>query len=271
MTTLALPPRFNRPRILPSLGFTAAIAFTVWALVVSGLSPTRLIEGLPRMGTLVSEMFPPATDRFGSMAWQVLVTAQMALVGTLLGLIVSLPLALLSARNTTPHAVVAIAARGVVSFCRTVPDLIWAIFFVATVGLGPAAGILAIAVDTIGYCGRFYAESMEEVDPGPGEAIRCIGGGRVSVFACAVLPGALPGMIASTLFALEKAVRSSVILGVVGAGGIGVELAVSMEMFRYDQAATIILMILILVLAVEQGSAWGLGGGCSAPPADWPR
>lgn len=250
------PARFQAPSLLPAVLFVGFTAFLAWSLAASGISISRIIEGLPRMGVLVTEMMPPASDRFAAILGQTLLTAQMALVGTVLGILGSLPLALLAARNTTPHPWIANAARALVAFFRTVPDLIWAIFFVATVGLGPAAGILAIAVDTMGFCGRFYAESMEEVDPGPGEAIQCIGGGSVSVFACAILPAAIPGMIASSLFALEKAVRASVILGVVGAGGIGVELAVSMEMFRYDQAATIILLILVLVLAVEQFAAW---------------
>jgi phosphonate transport system permease protein len=245
------PSRFPRPSLLPALLFTAFVGFLAWSLVASGLSISRIVEGLPRMGILVGEMVPPATDRLGAIGGQLLITAQMALVGTVLGLLGALPLALLAARNTTPHPWLAGVARAVVAFFRTVPDLVWAIFFVATVGLGPAAGTLALAVDTMGFCGRFFAESMEEVDPGPGEAIQCLGGSRMSVFACAILPAAVPGMIASSLFALEKSVRSSVILGVVGAGGIGVELAVSMEMFRYDQAATIILLILVLVLAVE--------------------
>jgi len=251
-----LPARFVAPPVLSSLLFVGFLGFLAWSMVASGLSISKIIEGLPRMGILASEMLPPATNRLDAVAYQTLVTAQMALVGTVLGVLGSIPLALLAARNTTPHPLIAAVARSVIAFFRTVPDLVWAIFFVATVGLGPAAGTLAIAIDTMGFCGRFYAESMEEVDPGPGEAIQCIGGGRVSVFACAILPAALPGMIASTLFALEKSVRSSVILGVVGAGGIGVELAVSMEMFRYDQAATIILLILVMVLAVEQFAAW---------------
>jgi phosphonate transport system permease protein len=206
------------------------------------------------MGVLVGEMIPPATDRIFPMMNSILVTFQMALVGTVVGIILSIPLALLAARNTTPHVVVQQLARGLVSFFRTVPDLAWALFFVASVGLGPFAGTLALVVDTIGFCGRFFAEAAEEVDPGPNEALKAIGAGPLDRIAVAIIPPAMPGIIAASLFALEKAVRSSVVLGLVGAGGIGAELAVSMEMFRYDQAATIILLIFILVLAVERTS-----------------
>lgn len=108
-----------------------------------------------------------------------------------------------------------------------------------------------VPVDTIGFCGRFFAEAMEEVDPGPPEAMAAIGAGPIDSIACATLPMAMPSLVNASLFALEKAVRSSVVLGLVGAGGIGAELATSMEMFRYDQAATIILMIFILVMTVE--------------------
>jgi phosphonate transport system permease protein len=143
-----------------------------------------------------------------------------------------------------------------IAVCRTVPDLVWALLFVAIVGLGPFAGVLAIAVDKIGFCGRFFAEAMEEADRRPQEALRALGAAPAAVIAGAVLPTATPGLINATLFALEKATRSSVVLGLVGAGGIGIELQVSMDMFRYDEAATIILAILGLVIAVEQISAW---------------
>jgi phosphonate transport system permease protein len=138
---------------------------------------------------------------------------------------------------------------------RTVPDMAWALFFVASVGLGPFAGTLTLVVDTIGFCGRFFAEAMAEVDPGPPEAMAAIGAGPIDIIVCATLPMARPSLVNTSLSALEKAVRSSVVLGLVGAGGIGAELATSMEMFRYDQAATIILMIFILVMTVETMSS----------------
>jgi phosphonate transport system permease protein len=123
------------------------------------------------------------------------------------------------------------------------------------VGLGPFAGTLTLVMDTIGFCARFFAEAIEEVDEGPAEALTAMGASKVSVIACATLPMAMPSLINTSLFGLEKAVRSSVVLGLVGAGGIGAELATSMEMFRYDQAATIVLMIFALVVVVEMLSS----------------
>jgi phosphonate transport system permease protein len=115
--------------------------------------------------------------------------------------------------------------------------------------------MLAIMIDTIGFCGRFFAEAMEEVDPGPQEALSSIGASRLGTVVSAVLPAAFPSLINTSLYSVEKATRASVVLGLVGAGGIGIELKVAMDMFAYDQASTIILSIFLLVLAVEQVSA----------------
>lgn len=111
-------------------------------------------------------------------------------------------------------------------------------------------------IDKIGFCGRFFAEAMEETDRGPQEALRALGAGRVSTIVASVVPAAMPSFVNTALFSLEKATRSSVILGLVGAGGIGIELQVSMDMFRYAEASTIIIAIFLLVVSVEQCSAW---------------
>lgn len=252
-----MPKRFQSLGVLHTTTLCFGLGFFLWALNGAGINLRELLSGIPNMGTIASEMVPPATDRFWPMLHSVFVTFQMALVGTIIGIVISVPLAVLAAQNLSPHSVVYHSVRSLVSFARTVPDLAWALFFVASVGLGPFAGTLALIVDTVGFCARFFAENMEEVDPGPSEALSTIGGNRFDIVACSIFPAALPSMINTSLFALEKAVRSSVVLGLVGAGGIGAELAVSMEMFRYDQAATIILMIFILVLVVERISTIG--------------
>lgn len=130
------------------------------------------------------------------------------------------------------------------------PDLVWALLFVIAVGLGPFAGTLALVVDTVGYCGRFFAEAMEDTDPGPEEALAALGASRAGVLACA----ALPALVAASLFALERSVRGSVVLGPVGAGGVGIELKVALDMFQYDEALTIIAAVVVLVLLVEAAS-----------------
>lgn len=255
LPTAVLPPRFKRPSIFAGASYLSLVAVIIYSFSGSGISVSAFIDGIGHMGQLISEMFPPATSRVGSLAWSVVETFQMAIAGTVLGIAVSFPLAILACRATAPHTVVYQLARLLISFFRTVPDLVWALFFVATVGLGAFAGTLTLMVDSIGFCGRFFAESLEEIDPAPQEALRAIGAGRIGTFFSAMVPAALPSFVNTGLYSLEKAVRSSVILGLVGAGGIGIELKVAMDMFRYDEAATIILIILVLVLLVERVSS----------------
>lgn len=231
-----------------------ALAFVVSSLQASGLSIDRLVRGLPSVARLGEQMFPPSLERLEPILWSIFQTFQMAVAGTVLGLVLSVPLAILAAPSLAPHPLLVWTTRGLIAFFRTVPDLVWAIVFVVAVGLGPAAGTLTLMIDTIGFAGRFFAEAMEEADKGPREALTAIGARRSGIVFSAVIPQAMPSMINTSLFSLEKATRASVVLGLVGAGGIGIELKVAMDLFDYDEAATIILAIFVLVLAVERVS-----------------
>jgi phosphonate transport system permease protein len=259
MSEATLPARLGRPSPFAFVLALAAAAFVIASFTTSGVSIDKLVRGLPALGRLVDQMFPPSLERIEPVLWSLLQTFQMAVAGTVLGLILSLPLAILAAPSLSPHPVIVWAVRGLVAFFRTVPDLVWAIVFVIAVGLGPAAGVLALMIDTIGFAARFFAEAMEETDKGPREALTAMGASRSGVIFSAVIPQALPSMINTSLFSLEKATRGSVVLGLVGAGGIGIELKVSLELFDYDQAATIIIAIFLLVLAVERASTWVRG------------
>jgi len=243
------------PSLTTFAGYFVFVLFFALSLGGTGWSLTDFIGGLPHMWRLLTEAFPPSLDRLGSVGLALLETFQMALVGTVVGIAISLPLGILAARGQSPSRVLYYVSRTVIALFRTVPDLVWALIFVVTVGLGPFAGTLAIMVDTIGFCGRFFGEAMEEVDRGPQEALTALGATRTGTVFSAVIPAAMPSFINTSLFALEKATRSSVILGLVGAGGIGIELKVSMDMFEYAEASTIILLIFVLVLAVERLSA----------------
>lgn len=208
-----------------------------------------------RLGEFVQDAVPPDTGRLGPILAALLVTVQMALLGTLLGVLASLPLAVLAARNTTPHWSLYTVSRLIVTVSRTIPDLVWGLIFVIAVGLGPEAGVLAIAVDVMGFCGRFFAERIEDLEPGRLEALRALGATRSGVLLGGVLPACLPSFVTTSMFALESSARSSVVLGLVGAGGIGIELATSMTLLRYDEALTIILCILAVVIVFERISA----------------
>ena len=244
--------RFARPSATAFIGSFLALALVIWSFSGSELSAEKLIRGVPYMGNILGRMFPPDLSRIDSILWSLATTFQMAVSGCVLGLILSFPLAVLAADGLSPHPVVRTVARGLIAFFRTVPDLIWALFFVIAVGLGPAAGVLALMIDTIGYAGRFFAEAMEETDKGPREALSTIGASKTGLIFSAVVPNAMPSFIATSLFCVEKATRASVVLGLVGAGGIGIELKVAFDLFDYDTALTIILAVFALVVAVEQ-------------------
>ncbi|MBF6370055.1 phosphonate ABC transporter, permease protein PhnE [Nocardia puris] len=218
------------------------------------IHPEALSTGVFRLGEFLSDAVPPDFGRAGPILGALLVTVQMALLGTLTGVLLSLPLAVCAAANTTPASVLYVAARAVITVCRTIPDLVWGLIFVIAVGLGPEAGVLAIAVDVMGFCGRFFAESIEEVGVGTIESMRAVGGSGPAVLLGAVFPTCLPSFVTTAMFALESSARSSVVLGLVGAGGIGIELSVSMTLLRYDEALAIILAIFVVVLGIERVS-----------------
>jgi phosphonate transport system permease protein len=247
-----LPHRFAAPGAVGFLGYLAAVVLVFWSLDSAGWSAERLAAAPPKLADFMARAWPPATDSIGRLSWKMVETLQIAIAGAAIGIVLSLPIALLAARGLLAGRVVNTIVRIILGFIRAVPDLAWALVFVVAVGLGPFAGVLAIAMDTIGFCGRFFADDMENTDPGPAEALTATGARRIDVAAAAVIPGAMPAFVSTSLFALEKAVRSSAILGLVGAGGIGIELKVGFDLFDYPTALTVILMIAVVVIGVEQ-------------------
>lgn len=253
MRSSDLPARFTRPSPIQFLALLLLLLIVV--LSIQGAAPTtsQLINGIPRMGNLLDRMLPPNLDP--DFLWRVgrkiLETLQIAIAGTVIGILCSLPIAWLAARRVSPLPNACFLFKAIVSLFRTVPDLVWALLFVASVGLGAVAGTMTIIVDTIGFCGRFFAEAMEDAEREPQDALQSLGASKISILFAAVIPAAAPSMINSSMFAFEKAVRSSVVLGLVGAGGIGQELKVAFDLFQYKNASTIILVIFIIVLLME--------------------
>lgn len=253
------PPRFQHRSIAEYAAIIVVLALVLTSVMNTAPSLDKLQRGTARLfapSGFLMQMFPPDFSRVEHITWKLVETLQMAVAGAALGLVFAVPFAILATDRLSPHPVIKIAARGMIAFFRTVPDLVWAIFFIIVVGLGPAAGVLALMIDKIGFAGRFFAEAMEEADTGPQDALRAIGASRMGIIFSAVFPACLPSFTATSLFALEKSVRGSAALGLVGAGGIGVDLKVAFDLFNYDEALTIILMMLVLVVAVEQGSSW---------------
>lgn len=252
----AVPPRFERPSVFTFILWVMLVAILVAGISQVDVSAGRAVRGVNRFFEFMGGAIPPDFSRWRPITGYMLQTLQMATVGVFFGVILSLPVALLASVNTSPHLIVRQITRILVSAVRTIPDLIWALIFVICVGPGVLAGILAIILDTIGFCARFFSERIEESPKGPTEALASTGGGRLATILGSIVPECAPSFTATSLFAVEKAIRSAVILGLVGAGGIGVELKASLDLWRYDQAMAIILVILAVVIVAEQISTY---------------
>jgi len=252
------PTRFERPTGLAFLGYASGIIIIFWCLAGAGFSVDKVLSSPPRFADFASRAFPPNLDPqvLSRLGTKMVETLQIAVAGAAIGVILSLPVALLAARGLIAGPWINHITRTALSFVRAVPDIAWALVFVVAVGLGPFAGMLAIVVDTIGFCGRFFADDMEGAEKGPAEALTATGARKIDVVVCATIPAATPAFISTSLYALEKAGRSSTILGLVGAGGIGIELKVGFDLFDYPTAMTVILMIAVVVIGIEQVSGW---------------
>ena len=231
------------------------VAASAWSVRDLQLSLTELVKGLPWIGDFVSRMFPPNWSFMHRLVKPVLETIQIAAWGTFFSVLLALPLCFVAARNLTPSLLMFHAARQVFNLARGINELIFALIFVAAVGLGPFAGVMALTVHGAGMLGKFFAEAIEEADPGPVEALRATGARPLQVIVFAVLPQALPAWIAATLYRLEVNLRAATILGMVGAGGIGFELYSSLKLFQYEDTATCVIVILVMVMSADYVSS----------------
>lgn len=178
-------------------------------------------------------------------------TIEMGFWGTLISVMISLPLGILSSRNYTPHKIVYTIARGWLSFHRAMPELIIALFLVLMYGFGPIAGVLALAIHTSGVLGKFFADEIENAPPGPQTALAASGAHSMKVLRFAVLPHVLPAWIAYVQYIFERNIRTATVLGIVGAGGIGMELKGRWDLFDYGHVSTILLVIFLTVVVLE--------------------
>ena len=233
-------------------GFAVAVGLSLWRV---DADPARLWNGLAKLGFLINLMLPPTTG--GQLAtWLVGLaeTLAMAFLGTLVAVVVALPLGFLGAKNIIPQALFRFSLRRMLDGMRGIDTLIWALVFVAAVGMGPFAGILAIAASDIGVLAKVFAEAIENVDRRPIEGVRASGGGWFSVQRFAVLPQVMPVLVGNALYFLESNTRSASILGIVGAGGIGLHLSDRIGSNDWDAVAGIIILVLITVAIIDRVS-----------------
>lgn len=241
----------------------------ILAVIVSVLAPAfsatdfdlgRLVAGWPFLQNFLDRSWPPNFAALQQVASQMLITLEIALIGTFLAALFALPLSFLASRNlTSGNALmrgVFFLTRGFFNVDRGIDTLILALIFVAAVGLGPFAGILAMAIHSVADLGKVYSESIENVDRGPIEALEAVGASGTNVVRWAILPQVSPLFIAWTFYRFEINFRVSIVLGLVGAGGIGFFIQEKMATGAYDQMVLAILAIIIVVNIIDFGSSW---------------
>ncbi|WP_156761627.1 phosphonate ABC transporter, permease protein PhnE [Microbacterium karelineae] len=245
---------FRIPRARFVVGAVAAVAIIVWSANGAQFDFLKLGAGAANMGEFIARMFPPDFSKIGKILLLLLETLQMAIVGTVLGSVLSLIMAFGAASNIAPSWLY-YPCRWAMNIIRALPDLVIALMFVSAVGLGPFAGILAMTIGSIGSIGKVFAEAMEATDRGPITAMEAVGASRRQVIQYAIVPQALPLLVSYTLLLFEGNVRGATILGLVGAGGIGLELTTAMNRYEYGHLFAMVICIIVLVTIIDQASA----------------
>lgn len=220
---------------------------TIWAFVWD--APTQAID-------IGQRMVPPRLGYLGELLWPLWDTINIATLGTLLALVIAVPIAFLAARNTTPSATfIRPVALLIIVATRSINSLIWGLLLVAIIGPGVFAGILAIAIRSVGFCAKLLYEAIEEIDATQVEAITATGASRLQVMDYAIVPQILPAFAGISVFRWDINIRESTVLGLVGAGGIGLKLQASLNVLAWNQVTTIFLVILATVALSEWVSA----------------
>ena len=245
----AAPP--GRRALRWALG-AAFLAWLAWALWHFGFSPRRLWDGLSGLSTILRLMIPPSPGaQWAEILRGLAESVAMAFLGTVLAAVVALPLGVLGARNVLTAALLRFSLRRVFDGLRGVDQLVWALAYVRAVGLGPLAGVLAIASADVAVLAKTYAEAMENADPLQAEGVAATGAGRLARLRFGLLPQVAPVFLAQALYFFESNTRSAAILGVVGAGGIGLQIAERIRVRYWDEVAFIILLMIATVALID--------------------
>jgi phosphonate transport system permease protein len=246
------PPKIRSPW-LRWLLLAAVGLYFLYAIGDVHLSPKRFISGIPRVAEMLGVMLPPDFSRWDLLFSGILESIQMAIISTALGIVLGIPVAVGASRNLVPGPVYALF-RGYIGMVRTLPEVLIAIFFVKAIGFGAFAGMLTLTTASTAFVGKLLAEEIEAIDPGQVEAVRATGAGWSKVLIYGIQPQVLPRYIGLSIYRWDINFRESVILGIVGAGGIGATLYNAFGRYEYDFGLAILLVMIVVVLIAEWGS-----------------
>ncbi|QDO97505.1 phosphonate ABC transporter, permease protein PhnE [Ferrovibrio terrae] len=253
-----LPIHPPRPGAKHSLGklvlYGLLAAILVWSWQGAEVAPLKLIADAGNMATFLSDFFPPDFNDWRSYLSELIITLHIAIWGTVLAVVCAVPLSLLAAANIAP-AWVYQPVRRVLDAMRSINEMVFAMLFVVAVGLGPFAGALALWLHTTGVLAKLFSEAVEAIDPQPVEGIRATGATALEEIVYGVIPQVMPLWVSYSLYRFESNVRSASVVGMVGAGGIGVVLWEVIRSFRFDQTCAVMIMIILLVSLVDLISA----------------
>ena len=207
-------------------------------------------------GDILSRMLPPDFSDFNSLIFSMIETIEIAILGTFIAIVLSIPLALFSARNIAPNIFIFFIARTITVFFRAIPEFIIAMILVIAIGFGAMPGVLALGIHTMGFLAKFYAEDIEHIDKGPIEALESSGASKRQIISFAIIPQIIPSFVANNLYILDRNIRMATMLGIVGAGGIGYELQSAFRMFEYPKVSAIIIIIFITIFIIDNISTF---------------
>lgn len=250
---MSWPTATGRPPSAIVIPLVVVLALLAVTAPLVEISPARLFSSLGRLVEFAGHFVTaPDWSYAGTVAVKLFNTIEMAFLGTVIAVVLSIPVGLLAARNATPHPIVSHGLRGLLTLMRSLPEIMWALVFVSAVGLGPLPGVAALGFVTVGYLGKFLYEAIEAVPDAPVEGVAAHGANRMQVRLFALLPQAWPDFIATTFYVFEHNVRAATVLGLVGAGGIGYDMIMAMRLFQYDRLVLIVLSIYLAVTLLDR-------------------
>ena len=249
-----LEPQWSWKTFISIILFCFTLVFVVKDLEIEFI---KLISDSSKyFGDILSRMLPPDFSNVSQLIYAMFETIEIAFLGTIIAIVLSIPLGLFSARNLAPNYLVYIICKTIVIFFRAIPEFIIAMILVIAIGFGAMPGVLALGLHTMGFLAKFYAEDIEHINKGPIDALKSSGATKSQIISFGVIPQILPAFVANNLYILDRNVRMATMLGIVGAGGIGYELQSSFRMFEYERVSAIIILIFLTIFVIDNFSSF---------------